>query len=87
MQLHHDADAQETRQTPFLAPEGTWICSIDAYPEIPLPGANVFIASQDLSSREDADGNKLIHCQPIDTPTGLRDAYKGINILRRFIIP
>lgn len=61
------------------------MCSIDAEPFKLLPGANLFIAQQDLSHAPTAEGTSAIHCQPISETEAAHTAAKGWNYLRRIL--
>jgi hypothetical protein len=49
----------------------------------PVPGGNVFLASEDLTSPADADGNHLVTCRRArDTPE-LKWAFEAYKLLSR----
>lgn len=50
-----------------------------------VPGANVFIATEDVTSDPLPDGSHTIKCVPISDTKGGRLAYQGLNILRRLL--
>lgn len=84
MHLHHDADAQAEVEAP-PGVDGLYLCSIDAEPFLLLPGANMFIAQEDLSRAEPPGGGNAIHCQPISEVKGAQTTSKGWNYLRRIL--
>lgn len=58
------------------------MCVHRAFPLVPTPGAQIFLADQDLSSEPDADGNRVISCTPVSTERELRLFRQGISILK-----
>jgi len=61
------------------------MCSIDAEPLLMLPGANLFIAQEDLSRSAPPAGGNAIHCQPMSDVAGARHTQQGWNYLRRIL--
>jgi len=62
------------------------LCSVDAEPLLLIPGANLFVSTQDLSRPPLADGSGGIHCRRIDAAHELSFAQKGANYLWRILI-
>jgi len=50
-----------------------------------LPGANLFIAQEDLSRPASGDGGTAIHCSQIGGLHAASNAAKGWNYLRRIL--
>ncbi len=50
-----------------------------------LPGANIFIAQEDLSSPAHGEHGNAIHCQPLSGVRGAETTAKGWNYLRRIL--
>lgn len=61
------------------------MCSINSEPYLLLPGANLFIAQEDLTSPADSTGTNVISCQPMSAIHGASTAAKGWNYLRRIL--
>jgi hypothetical protein len=59
----------------------------EGYPLAPLPGGNVFLTNEDLSTPPDSEGNRLISCKPVSETTALRLAYDALRILSRLPPP
>lgn len=55
----------------------------EGYPLAPLPGGNVFLTDQDLSTPPDSSGNRLISCKPISSAEAARLAYDALRLLSR----
>lgn len=82
--LLHDTHAQAQGPTPYTV-TGTFLCSYAAEPLVLVPGANLFIATQDLTSPPDAEGNRAIHCTAISDLKATKDASTGMRILWRIL--
>jgi hypothetical protein len=50
-----------------------------------VPGGNLFIANQDLSTEPGPDGERAIRCTAISTPHGVRTASSGLRLLLRLL--
>jgi len=57
------------------------VCTVQGYPLVGLPGANVFFSNEDATT-----GDGLITCKPITSSEILRDLYRASKLLS-FLIP
>jgi len=48
-----------------------------------VPGGNLFLAKQDLTTEPDADGNRLIMCRSMDDSVQLKAVYYAYKWLSK----